>query len=177
MLPDRLPGIPYPKVLVLNLKGTLVHQTYKLGVGVELYKRPGLQAFLTKMSRSYECCIFTMGDAGELNEICENLDPNYSMVAGRFGRESTAMKDGKYIKDLSYLNRPIGEIIYVDFTDELVEYQKDNVLILPKFEGDADDRELLDLIPFLEHLSKHPGDVRKELARFGREGGYKKYAE
>ena len=24
MLPDRLPGIPYPKVLVLNLKGTLV---------------------------------------------------------------------------------------------------------------------------------------------------------
>ena len=51
MLPDRLPGIPYPKVLVLNLKGTLVHQTYKLGVGVEMYKRPGLSAFLTKMSR------------------------------------------------------------------------------------------------------------------------------
>ena len=51
MLPDRLSGIPYPKVLVLNLKGTLVHQTYKLGVGVEMYKRPGLSAFLTKMSR------------------------------------------------------------------------------------------------------------------------------
>ena len=51
MLPDRLPGVPYPKVLVLNLKGTLVHQTYKLGVGVEMYKRPGLTAFLTRMSR------------------------------------------------------------------------------------------------------------------------------
>ena len=25
MLPDRMPGVPYPKVLVLNFKGTLVH--------------------------------------------------------------------------------------------------------------------------------------------------------
>ena len=25
MLPDRMPGMPYPKVLVLNFKGTLVH--------------------------------------------------------------------------------------------------------------------------------------------------------
>ena len=61
---------------MLNLKGTLVHQTYKLGVGVELYKRPGLTAFLTKMSRQYELCIFGMGDAGEINEVCEHLDPN-----------------------------------------------------------------------------------------------------
>ena len=76
MLPDRLPGIPYPKVLVLNLKGTLVHQTYKLGVGVELYKRPGLTAFLTKMARQYELCIFGMGDAGEIHEVCEHLDPS-----------------------------------------------------------------------------------------------------
>ena len=76
MLPDRLPGIPYPKVLVMNLKGTLVHQKYSLGVGVELYKRPGLTAFLTKMSRQYELCIFGMGDGGEIHEVCEHLDPN-----------------------------------------------------------------------------------------------------
>ena len=53
MLPDRLdlPNIHYPKVLVLNLKGTLVHQVYELGVGVEMYKRPGLSSFLHKMSK------------------------------------------------------------------------------------------------------------------------------
>ena len=53
MLPDRIkmPGQMEPKVLVLNLNGTLVHSTYSLGVGVEIYKRPGLTAFLNRMSR------------------------------------------------------------------------------------------------------------------------------
>ena len=48
MLPDRLniPGQQHPKVLVLNLNGTLVHQAYKLGSGLEFYKRPGLSVFL-----------------------------------------------------------------------------------------------------------------------------------
>ena len=72
------------------------------------------------------------------------------MIIGRFGRESTALKDGKYVKDLSYLNRPLSEIVYIDFNDEYCEYQKENCIILPKFEGQEDDRELIDLIPFLD---------------------------
>lgn len=91
------------------------------------------------------------------------------MIFGRFGRENTLLKDGKYIKDLSYLNRPIKDIVYIDFEDEPVENHKENAIILKKFEGDKEDRELIDLIPFLEHLGKYPGDVRKEIKRFGRE--------
>jgi hypothetical protein len=30
---------------------------------------------------------------------------------------------------------------------------------------------------FFSDLAKHQGDVRKEIARYGREDGYKKYAE
>lgn len=47
-----LPRPPVPqgyasvKVLVLNLSGTLVHTEYKLGVGFEIMKRPGLSVFL-----------------------------------------------------------------------------------------------------------------------------------
>lgn len=48
---------------------------------------------------------------------------------------------------------------------------------MPKFEGDPEDRELIDLVPFLDHLANHRGDVRKEISRFGREDGYKKYAD
>jgi import inner membrane translocase subunit TIM50 len=99
------------------------------------------------------------------------------MFRGMFGRENTALKDGKYVKDLSYLNRPLKEVIYIDFTDEHMDYQQDNVLIVPKFEGDTEDRELVDLMPFLEHLARYPGDVRKEIKRLGREDGYKKYAD
>ena len=75
------------------------------------------------------------------------------MIHGRFGRESTLLKDGKYIKDLSYLNRPIRDIVYIDFTDEFVDFHKENAIILPKFEGDREDRALMDLLPFLERKS------------------------
>lgn len=79
MLPDRLniPGQQHPKVLVLNFNGTLVHQKYSLGVGVELFKRPGLSMFLQRMAKYYEIVIFGMGEQGNINEACENLDPNY----------------------------------------------------------------------------------------------------
>ena len=72
------------------------------------------------------------------------------MIQGRWGRESTLLKDGKYIKDLSYVNRPLGEVVYVDFSDENVAFHKDNCIILKKFEGEEDDRELFDILPFLE---------------------------
>lgn len=76
MLPDRMPGVPYPKVLVLNFKGTLVHQTYELGVGVEIYKRPGLSAFLYKMAQNYEIVIFGNGEGSEINEAAMAIDPS-----------------------------------------------------------------------------------------------------
>ena len=48
MLPDRpnMPGYAHPKTLVMNLSGTLVYQEFKLGVGLEVFKRPGLSTFL-----------------------------------------------------------------------------------------------------------------------------------
>jgi import inner membrane translocase subunit TIM50 len=152
MLPDqmKIPGQPTVKTLVINLNGTLVHQTYKLGVGVEVFKRPGLGAFLAKMSQRYEIVIFGLGESGTINEICEALDPEYRMIMGRFGRENTLLKDGKYIKDLSYMNRDVKNMIYIDFTDEAVAFHQDNCILLPKFEGDTSDRELVDLIPFLD---------------------------
>lgn len=72
------------------------------------------------------------------------------MIVGRFGRESTLLKEGKYVKDLTYLNRPLKDIVYIDFEDDAVAFHKENVILLPKFEGDIDDRGLIDLIPFLE---------------------------
>ena len=91
-----------------------------------------------------------MGEQGGISEICEALDPNYQMIVGRFGRESTLLKEGKYIKDLSYLNRQLKDIVYIDFSDDAVAFHKENAIILPKFEGNTDDRELIDLLPFLE---------------------------
>jgi len=72
------------------------------------------------------------------------------MIQGRLGRESTLLKNGVYVKDLSYMNRNIKEIIYIDSTDEKVMFHKGNCIILPRWEGDSSDRELYDILPFLE---------------------------
>jgi hypothetical protein len=59
-----LPRPPLPagympmKVLVLGLSGNLIHTEYKLGVGFEVQKRPGLSVFLQRMARNYEVVIF-----------------------------------------------------------------------------------------------------------------------
>jgi TFIIF-interacting CTD phosphatase-like protein len=42
------------------------------------------------------------------------------MIMARLGRESTLLKNGQYIKDLSYMNRDLKDIIYIDFDDEKV---------------------------------------------------------
>ena len=104
------------------------------------------------MARNYEIVIFGLNEQGSINEICEALDPKYEMIQGRFGRENSVlnMKTRNYVKDLTYLNRPLKEIVYVDFEDMSVELHKENAILIPKFEGDLDDRSLIDLIPFLE---------------------------
>lgn len=66
------------------------------------------------------------------------------------GRESTLLKNNTYIKDFSYLGRPIKEVVYVDFTTDTVPFHKENAILIPEWTGNKDDRELYDLIPFLE---------------------------
>jgi TFIIF-interacting CTD phosphatase-like protein len=60
------------------------------------------------------------------------------------------VKNGLYCKDFSYLGRPIRDVVYIDFTDEIVPYHKENTIVLPEWNGDGEDRQLYDLIPFLE---------------------------
>lgn len=52
------PGAMFPKTLVLNVNGTLVHSEYKFGIGFEVLKRPGLSAFVNRVGRSYEIALF-----------------------------------------------------------------------------------------------------------------------
>ena len=91
------------------------------------------------------------------------------MISGRLGRESTIRKGNIYIKDLSYLGRPIKEVVYLDCTDETVPYHKGNTIKLPDWDGNMDDRALYDIIPFLENAAQEPGDVREFIKRYGSE--------
>ena len=76
-----------------------------------------------------------------------------SVFQGHLGRESTIGKDGQYIKDFSYLGRPIRDIIYIDFSKDMAPYHSSNTIILPEFKGEMDDRALYDILPFLDGKS------------------------
>jgi TFIIF-interacting CTD phosphatase-like protein len=55
------------------------------------------------------------------------------------------------------LNRNLKNVVMIDFDANKVQYHQGNVMVLPKYEGDPDDRELYKIIPFLEckHISMH----------------------
>jgi mitochondrial import inner membrane translocase subunit TIM50 len=73
--PPAPPGAMYPKTLVLNLRGTLIHSEYKFGIGFEVHKRPGLSTFINRLSRQYELVIFGDEEQGIIMDICQALDP------------------------------------------------------------------------------------------------------
>ena len=79
LLMERPPvpaGYQTMKTLVLNVSGTLTHQEYKLGIGFEVLKRPGLSVFLSQMSQSYELVLFGDTERGFIEEVAMALDPN-----------------------------------------------------------------------------------------------------
>jgi len=83
--------------------------------------------------------------------------------------------DGTYIKDFSYLGRPANEVVYLDWSDKVVPYHKENTILLPEWSGDQEDRALYDILPFLESMAQKPGDTRKEIATYGRENTAEKF--
>lgn len=58
------------------------------------------------------------------------------MFHGAFGKESMVWSNGRYIKDLSYLNRDLKNIVVVDRDIRNVSKHPQNAIILKDFEGD-----------------------------------------
>lgn len=70
-------------------------------------------------------------------------------------------------QDLSYLNRDLAKVIVIDSNAQHVRAQPENAIVLPKWTGDAKDKELVSLIPFLEYIhTMSYSDVRKVLKSF-----------
>ena len=107
------------------------------------------------MSQNYELVLFGDQERSFIEEIAMALDPNMQTFSGILGRECTIVRDGRYIKDFSYLGRPIKEVIYLDFAKDTAPFHQENVIVLPEFDGDLNDRSLYEIIPFLKRKSKH----------------------
>ena len=76
----------------------------------------------------------------------------------RLYREATRYQDGKFIKDLSHLNRDLSKVIIMDSNPEAFSMQPENGIALKPFKGSPDDTGLLEYIPFLEGKNKKEVD-------------------
>ena len=177
-LPKMPPGYATPKTLVLDLKGTILSTEYVFGKGYVIMKRPGLTEFLQKMSKMYEVVILCEEETFFTSQLAESLDPERRIFTARMGRECLCYRGGELVKDLSYLNRDLKNVVIVDKSTQMVRLQSDNAILLPEFTGDENDKALIDLIPFLEHLiHDRIADVREEIKKYGHAETGKKYLQ
>jgi len=98
------------------------------------------------------------------------------LVKYKLGKEATFFDYGSYIKDLRYLNRNLKNIVCIDVNMKNVNRTPNNAIILPRFDGDVNDKELLQLIQFLKDLSKPSvKDIRNEIEKYGNDAPHIKY--
>jgi len=154
--------------IVIDLDETLVHSSFKpisnadFIVPVEIdgtihqvyvLKRPHVDEFLCKMGELFECVLFTASLAKYADPVTDLLD-KWDVFHSRLFRESCVFHRGNYVKDLSRLGRELHKIIIVDNSPASYIFHPDNAVPVASWFDDMNDRELLDLIPFFERVSK-----------------------
>ncbi|GAA5857395.1 hypothetical protein JCM8547_002257 [Rhodosporidiobolus lusitaniae] len=171
LLPPPLPEPHYrPYTLVVDLNEMLTCEKWDLEHGWRTAKRPGLDYFLAYMSQFYEIVLFTTMPSYLAAPIVEKIDPYGAYIPWKLFKEAARFKNGEYVKDLSYLNRPLERTIVLDTNPASFSLQPENGIALEAWtgsSGDATAKELVALIPFLEALAvKGVKDVRPVIKHY-----------
>lgn len=156
------------KTLVLDLDETLVHSSFKpvpnadFIIPVEIdnqvhqvyvLKRPGVDQFLKSMGEKFEVVVFTASLAKYADPVLDLLDKDKT-VGARLFREACSNHKGNYVKDLGRLGRDIRHVIIIDNSPASYLFNPENAVPIDSWFDDENDIELLELIPFLEDLTK-----------------------
>lgn len=168
LLPPQLQHVSGKKTLVLDLDETLVHSSFKpipnadFIIQVEIdnqvhqvyvLKRPGVDQFLRSMAEKFELVVFTASLAKYADPVLDLLDKD-KVVGARLFREACSNHKGNYVKDLSRLGRDIRHVIIIDNSPASYMFHPENAVPIDSWFDDENDTELLDLIPFLEDMTK-----------------------
>lgn len=155
------------KTLVLDLDETLVHSSFKpipdpdftidivlddVIHTVYVRKRPGVDQFLTEVAKKFEVVVFTASLAKYADPLLDVLDP-HNVVRYRLFREACVYHDGTYVKDLTHLGRTLESSIIVDNSHYSYMFQPDHAIPIKTWYNDPEDRQLYELLPFLDNLN------------------------
>lgn len=154
------------KTLVLDLDETLVHSSFTYipdadfiidieldGATYKVYvrKRPGVDEFMRAVGKKFEVVIFTASLAKYADPLLDILDID-RVVSKRLFREACVQHYGNYVKDLSLLGRKLEHSIIIDNSPFSYMFQPDNAIPITSWFNDKNDRQLYDLLPFLDTL-------------------------
>lgn len=160
------------KTLVLDLDETLVHSSFKpvpnadFVMAIELEgeihhvyvrKRPGVDEFLRRVGEQFEVVLFTASLSKYADPLLDKLDI-HNVIRARLFREACVQHYGNYVKDLSQLGRDLASTIIIDNSPYSYIFQPDNAVPISSWFNDQNDRQLLELLPFLEEII-HVDDV------------------
>jgi len=168
LLPPLLAEDSGKKTLVLDLDETLVHSSFKpinnadfiIPVEVEdqmhqvyVLKRPGVDTFMKRVGEIFEVVVFTASLAKYADPVLDLLDI-HRVTRTRLFRESCVQHKGNFVKDLSKLGREMKNVIIIDNSPASYLFHPHHAVPIDSWFDDMNDTELLDLIAFLEDLSK-----------------------
>merc|ERR1719491_993140 len=115
--------------IVLDLDETLVHCRTEMLADVRhsfcvrfeesratgwIYVRPFARLFLEIVARLFEVVVFTASSRSYADQVLDTLDPEGKCISRRLYRQHCTEVSGGYVKDMSYLGRPLERVMLVD---------------------------------------------------------------
>lgn len=140
--------------LVLELTGVLVKPEWTYKTGWRFKKRPYIDYFLKQCGPpNFELVIYTQEQGSTAFPMIDVLDP-LGYISYRLFKDSTKYIKGTHVKELNQLGRDMKKVIHVDWNEAACQTSPQNCFILPKWNGDSNDRTLVELSDFMREIAK-----------------------
>jgi TFIIF-interacting CTD phosphatase-like protein len=166
----------FDKLLVLDIDETLIYATEEkldrdedFTVGpYSIYKRPGVDEFLSKCLDLFEVAVWTSSSEEYASGVIDHLfdgkgKPSFLWTSERCTKSyDYEMHQIQYIEDIKNLKRKgyrKEDIIIVEDSRVKMKRNYGNAIIVREYLGERNDRELSELLKYLEQLG-NVDDVR-----------------
>lgn len=162
-----------PKLLILDVDEMLIFGTeHQLEhppdfqvFGYSIYKRPGVDEFLTFCFDRFRVAIWSSSSEDYVQAVAAHLIPAGHQLEFIWSRKQCTLsydydlRDHFWTKKLVKAKRKgynLEQMIVVDDSPEKHIHNYGNLVKIKAFHGELDDDELLHLIRYLEHLDQSP---------------------
>jgi import inner membrane translocase subunit TIM50 len=98
---------------------------------------------------NFELVIYTSESPMSAIGVIDQINTKHRIMYHLF-RDCTKYVNGHHVKDLGRLNRDLTKVIFIDFDPESAKFNPENMLRVPKWDGDSNDTALVDLAELLK---------------------------